>query len=148
MKILLAIDGSAGSDSAIRKVIAQFRPDETEVRVVHADEWPKGLPTSIAFAEGPTAADDLLAARADARRKGTEMLAYAAGQLEAARFHVKSELREGGAEQAILESAGEWRPDLIVVGSHGRTGFNRLLMGSVSERVVRNAPCSVQVVRA
>ena len=49
---------------------------------------------------------------------------------------------------AILRIAGEARADLIVMGTHGRTGLGRLLMGSVAEQVVRRAPCPVLTVKA
>jgi nucleotide-binding universal stress UspA family protein len=147
MKILLAIDDSPCSEAAVQAVIRQFRPDDAEVCVLHADEWPKGLPTSLPFTEGPQAATAVLDARAEARRRDSELVAAAARQLEAARFRVRTEIREGDPERAILESTRQWHPDLIVVGSHGRTALNRFLEGSVSERVYRHAPASVQVVR-
>ena len=53
----------------------------------------------------------------------------------------------GNARVFILEVAKEWAADLIVVGSHGRRGLNRLIMGSVSESVAIYAHCSVEVVR-
>jgi hypothetical protein len=51
-------------------------------------------------------------------------------------------------ESLIVAEAGQWDADLIVLGSHGRKGFNRLLLGSVSEGVALHAGCSVDVVRA
>ena len=54
---------------------------------------------------------------------------------------------EGDAETAIIDHAKEWGADLIVVGSHNRTLIERLLVGSVSERVIKHAPCSVLVVK-
>ncbi len=56
-------------------------------------------------------------------------------------------LRESGAAQAIAEFAEDRGADLIVVGSHGRTGFKRVLLGSVAEKVVRLAKCPVFVAR-
>ena len=53
----------------------------------------------------------------------------------------------GNAKEVILEEARKWDADLIVVGSHGRRGFKRFLLGSVSEAVAMNAHCSVVVVR-
>lgn len=53
----------------------------------------------------------------------------------------------GNAKEVILDEAQKWAADLIVVGSHGRRGFRRLLLGSVSEAVAMNAHCSVVVVR-
>ena len=53
----------------------------------------------------------------------------------------------GNPKEVILEEAKKWNADLIVVGSHGRRGFKRFLLGSVSEAVAMNAHCSVVVVR-
>ena len=53
----------------------------------------------------------------------------------------------GNPKEVILEEAKKWNADLIVVGSHGRRGIKRLLLGSVSEAVAMKAPCSVVVVR-
>jgi nucleotide-binding universal stress UspA family protein len=52
-------------------------------------------------------------------------------------------LVEGDAGEAIVQLAEETKSDLIVMGTHGRTGLSRLLMGSVAEKVVRRAPCPV-----
>lgn len=56
-------------------------------------------------------------------------------------------VEEDDAREVILDCAERWPTDLIVVGSHGRKGLNRFLMGSVSEVVARYAQCSVQMVR-
>jgi nucleotide-binding universal stress UspA family protein len=53
----------------------------------------------------------------------------------------------GNAKEVLLEEAKSWGADLIVVGSHGRRGLKRFLLGSVSEAVAMNAHCSVVVVR-
>jgi nucleotide-binding universal stress UspA family protein len=148
MKILLAIDGSECSQSATHAVIEQFPRERAEVLVLHADEWPNRLPTSMAFAEGPTGASDILELRDDWRRKGEDLVSRAAKQLRTAGFQTTTAVHEGDARHAILEAAADWRPDVIVVGSHGRTGLDRFFLGSVSESIVRHAPCSVQVVRA
>jgi iron-sulfur cluster assembly accessory protein len=68
--------------------------------------------------------------------------------LEAAGFRVNTSVKEGDARSQILEFAAAWRPDVIVVGSHGRKGAKRFLLGSVSEAVARHAHCSVQIVRS
>jgi nucleotide-binding universal stress UspA family protein len=56
-------------------------------------------------------------------------------------------LAEGDAATEILRAAGQVKCDLIVMGTHGRTGLGRLLMGSVAEQVVRKAPCPVVTVK-
>ena len=149
MKILLAIDESEYSQAATQAVIAQFPRERTEVRVLHADEWPMpAAATSLVFAEGPTAASDILEVREQKRRQCEELVSRAAQQLQAAGFQTSTAVREGDARHAILDLAAEWGPDVIVLGSHGRRGMDRFLLGSVSESVVRHAPCSVEIVRA
>jgi nucleotide-binding universal stress UspA family protein len=60
----------------------------------------------------------------------------------------RARVETGVAWQEILRVAREDQADVIVMGTHGRTGVNRLLLGSVTERVVRQAPCPVLTVRA
>jgi nucleotide-binding universal stress UspA family protein len=59
-----------------------------------------------------------------------------------------AEMRVGAADAVIADAAKDRHADLIVMGSHGRTGLDRLLVGSVSERVIGRATCPVMVVRA
>ena len=59
-KILLAIDDSPCSEAAVETVLNQFPPELSEVRVLHVDEWPKGMPTYLAFAEGPAAVSNIV----------------------------------------------------------------------------------------
>jgi nucleotide-binding universal stress UspA family protein len=60
---------------------------------------------------------------------------------------VEISIRAGKSGQEIVEEAKQWGADLILMGSHGRTGLKRVLLGSVAEYVVAHAPCSVEVVR-
>jgi nucleotide-binding universal stress UspA family protein len=64
-----------------------------------------------------------------------------------ANLHVEHRLERGDAATEILRVAQEDRTDLIVIGTHGRTGLGRLLKGSVAEQVVRKAPCPVLTVK-
>jgi len=75
------------------------------------------------------------------------LVARTADELEAAGFRTSVRTIDRDPAHAIVDSARAWGADLIVIGSHGRTGFDRLLLGSVAETVVRRAPCSVEVVR-
>jgi universal stress protein A len=60
---------------------------------------------------------------------------------------VTTEVRRGRAATEILGTAREWNADLIVMGTHGRTGIAHVVMGSVAEKVVRLAPCPVLTLR-
>ena len=147
MNALLAIDESNHSDEVIRNVCERFSPQTTSIRLLHVVEWPKGLMTPFSFAEGPSAAACVLGVHDAMRGAGRELLKRAETRLRDAGFEVASRLDEGDVRQVILDEAAEWPADLLVLGSHGRTGLDRFLLGSVSESVVRHAPCSVEIVR-
>jgi nucleotide-binding universal stress UspA family protein len=80
--------------------------------------------------------------RKQVEKRGAEWLAAVKTEFPKARFVD----REGPASAVILAHAEENRADLVVIGSHGRTGLKRLLIGSSAERIIRHAPCSVLVV--
>jgi nucleotide-binding universal stress UspA family protein len=85
----------------------------------------------------------LAAARRDARRRLAALLAQARG----AGARARARLVAGGPADEILKVGRRWRPDLIVIGTHGRGGVRRFLMGSVAEHVVRRASRPVLTVR-
>jgi nucleotide-binding universal stress UspA family protein len=140
MKVLLAIDDSKFSEAAIHALIVQAKPKETEVRVLHVIE-----PIVIA-GEGGFVFDSEGATQ-ELRKKGEVLLTQTAQALTAVGFQVATDLEEGNPKSVISDLAAKWPADLVIMGSHGRKGLDRFLMGSVSETVVRHAPCSVQIVR-
>ncbi|HEY2434627.1 MAG TPA: universal stress protein [Vicinamibacterales bacterium] len=147
MKLLLAVDGSGCAQAAVEAVMKHFRRIGTEVRVVHVLDWPKELPSSLAFGEGRGAAHAVLHAEDIARQDAHLLLARVVDRLTRGGYTATAHLVEGGPRQAITTMAKDWPADVVVVGSHGRHGLDRLLLGSVSESVVRQAQCSVFVVR-
>jgi len=134
MKILLAVDGSQYSEAAATTIESQFKPAESEVLLVHAIE-------PAAFFEQD----------ASIRHRSThakELLARTAQELHAAGFRsVSTQVVEADARTGILSVATDWHPDLIVLGSHGRKGLEKLMLGSVAESVARHSTCSVLIVR-
>ncbi len=113
--------------------------------MLHADDWPNGTPRSMASAEGP-AAPSVLGLHKLRRSNAAALLADTADQLRRAGFVTVASLRNGDPRRVIVDYAKECRADLIVVGSHGKTGLDRRL-GSVSDSVARHARCSVEIVR-
>ena len=87
MKILLPLDGAPCSTTAIDAVMTQFRPANTEVRLLHVVEWPKAIPMYLALGEGSTAGADLLASRDRAFHEGEALLARAGQRLQQAGFN-------------------------------------------------------------
>jgi universal stress protein A len=82
----------------------------------------------------------------DRRRESAELLSRVVREITAP-SPLENFLREGNPATEILEAAREWKADLVVIGSHGRRGLARLVMGSVAEGVTRHAPVPVLVVR-
>jgi len=144
MRILLALDDSKCSMGAMDSLIAQFKTKDAEVRLVHVVE---PFPARLARRRGSRQSPDFVAARVEQRKLAEELLSRATEKLCSAGFKVTSSVKEGDARSVILKHAESWRADLIMVGSHGRTGLDRFLMGSVSEAVARHAHCSVEIVR-
>lgn len=140
MRVLIAIDDSKFSEAALQALIAQIRPDEAEVRVLHGvAPLTMSVPPHMAAGYAPELQDAL--------KTGRELVERAAGTLRAAGFKVNTTVCEGDIREGILENAAQWRADLVVLGSHGRKGLTRLLLGSTAESIARHARCSVEIVR-
>lgn len=99
------------------------------------------------WSEGPFNMDRVREVFAHGRALATQRLEEWAAPARAAGSTVRAVVRDGNPYQEILSLAADERADLIVIGTHGRGGFNRALLGSVADRVVRLAPCPVLTVR-
>ncbi len=144
MKILLAIDESKFSDAAVRSVAAgRPWPPDTEVGVLHAVEPPSLLLGREIAAHDP----EFEAVWKALREQAKTLVEKAAEGLRRAGLNVTPSLVEGDPKSQIIDVASDWHADLIVLGSHGRKGLDRFLLGSVSEAVVCHAHCSVEIVR-
>ena len=143
MKILLAVDDSKSSEAVVQALIAQVQPQGTEVRLLHVIAL---LPVAYSGDEWGYSVDWQKVMQ-EQRKQAEEFVQQAATKLRAAGFSVTTSVEEGHPKSVIVESAAKWPADLILLGSHGRKGIDRFLLGSVSEAVARHAPCSVQVVR-
>jgi nucleotide-binding universal stress UspA family protein len=134
--IVLATDGSQYSDRAAERAIAFARSYGGELRVLSVVD----VPTEF-YAEAPQAVDDLI-------RKAKSFVAAVKKKAEEAGLKAETFVGESEAYQAIIRLAQEQKADMIVIGSHGRTGLRRLLMGSVAEKVIGYAGCPVLVVKS
>jgi nucleotide-binding universal stress UspA family protein len=136
MRLLLAIDDSNFSEAAVQAVIAHRQSKGTEVQVLNVVDLSIPIPTLYAANF-----------RLESLKSGQGLVQRAGEALSKAGFKVQTEVEEGDPKSKILEHAAGWKADLIVMGSHGRKGSERFLMGSVSEGVARHASCSVEIVR-
>ena len=138
MRILLAVDDSKFSEAAAQAVIARYRVQGLEVRVFHAAE-PPTLFTAPEMAEYIPPKESAQEAKA--------LVAKTANALQSAGINVTTDIVQGDPKTLIIENAEAWGANLIVLGSHGRRGLKRFLLGSVSETVMRHAHCSVEIIR-
>ena len=142
MKILLAIDGSPASDSAIAEVARRPWPKPSTVRIISVvTPYVPGATEFVPGAETP------LEVIEDHENEARQLASGAADRLLETGLTVDVVARQGDPAKVIVDDAADWQADLIVVGSHGRSGLQRLLLGSVAQAVVAHAPCSVEVVR-
>ena len=142
MRLLLATDGSPFSLEAARSVARRPWPAGTRIRVVSVAQTVRPLANPWAIPSG----DEARLNRAT-RRAAQDAVKTARGQLEGAPLALSSAVLTGDPRSRLIEACRDWQADLVVVGSHGRHGLDRLLLGSVSEAIAAHAPCSVEVIR-
>ena len=142
MRILLAIDGSAPSQDALEEVVHRPWPSPSTLRILSVIQPYTPPATEIVLASAT-----LEEVRQRQAQDAEQFTRQARERIGASGLNVETAVREGDPRTAIIDAADEWQADLIVVGSHGRTGLTRLVMGSVAQAVVAHAHCSVEVVR-
>jgi nucleotide-binding universal stress UspA family protein len=145
MKVLIAYDGSSCADLALQDMRRAGLPREAEAVVLSVSElW-------MPVVESVGAGEVRIVGALPVSLEKAESIAQRACERIQSYFPdwtVKAEVRSGSTASVIIERADEWRPDLIVVGSHGRSALGRFMLGSVSQKVVTEAHCSVRVARS
>lgn len=157
MKILIAYDGSACADTAIDDLVRAGLPAHVDVLIATVAEVWAPEPPEIEF-DPAAAADENVAmyppaaqvlggksiedARALAMR-GAERLKGLFPE-----WHIRGRILTDSPARGVLRAAEEFHPDLIVVGSHGRSLLGRLILGSVSQKVLYEAASSVRIARS
>ena len=142
-RILVPVDFSNPSLRALDYAVEFGRTLQAELLLLHVvepidyslvgDPYGVGFDASIVYQE--------------LERVGREQLSRLAARLRARRVAVRTLLGVGPAHRVIVDTAKKQRADVVIMSTHGRTGLPHLVMGSVAERVVRNAACPVLTVR-
>jgi nucleotide-binding universal stress UspA family protein len=138
MKILFAYDGSECADAAINDLKRAGLPGDAQFTVISVVENWLPPPSSLELLEG---IDQVQEFKALAQRGAIRLFELNPG------WEVTTEVLIGSPATFIIEKAREWKPDLIVMGSHGRTALGRFFLGSVSQKVLHEAHCSVRIAR-
>ncbi len=139
-RILHATDFSRASRSAFATALEMAQRDRARLVLLHVLVPPSPF---LGDALPPSYVELDTRARRDAERR----LAAAGAGAKKAGVRVEAQLIEGIPAEEIIRVARRRRPDLIVIGTHGRTGLGRVFMGSVAERVLQRASCPVLTVR-
>jgi nucleotide-binding universal stress UspA family protein len=139
--ILVPIDFSDSARVVIEWAAHLADRQQSKLVLFHAYH----LPVEFQQLEGAYLPPDFWA---NVKTETSESLARYEGELRESGCSVESVVREGYAATAIVDEATECGADLIVIGTHGLSGFKHMLLGSVAERVVQKAPCPVLTVKA
>jgi nucleotide-binding universal stress UspA family protein len=146
MKVLVAVaDHEYGN--LVADFVGKHRWDEgTNIKILHVLQVePKGM------VPGPFYTDLAPADRERLERQADKLLADIAEKvrllLAGAGVFVETECRPGLPKDEILDAATKWPADMVIMGSHGRSGISRFMLGSVSHSVMTHLPCSLTIIR-
>lgn len=139
-KILVPVDGSPTSNKALDCALKLAQENHSQVRALHAID-------ELGYLSGYEYSGELMAT---ARKNGTQVLQNAMGAAKALSVATDSRLVDHPGQrlgQTVADEAASWGADLVVVGTHGRRGVGRVLMGSGAEQIVRLSTVPVLTVR-
>lgn len=152
-KILVPLDGSEHSSKALGIAIQLAKKFKGSITLIHAYSVVSRVvvapePTTLTPPMAPIITPlDVSKIAETARKTGNSILADGEEKVKAEGIQVEALLREGNIVQEIVNAAGQGSFDLIVMGARGISKIKELLLGSVSDGVIRNAPCPVLVVK-
>lgn len=142
-RILCPLDFSRFSRHALEQAVALARETGAEVSVLHVFTF---APVAHSVAVGASIPMEPMRLDPSSRAAVTGDMATFIDEVDTSGINLSTTLFEGDAVTRILDRATDWNADVIVMGTHGRSGFERLLLGSVAEKVLRKAPCPVLTV--
>ena len=139
-RIIVPVDGSPTSNKALVTALDIARDSDSRIRLVHSVD-------ELAYLTGFEASADVLSL---VRQSGQRVLSEAAEIAGSAGVPIETCLMDTPGRrlgETIADEAKQWGADLIVVGTHGRRGVERMLLGSGAEQILRQSPVPVLVVR-
>lgn len=146
MRIMMAVDGSPCSDAVVDEVVRLSPPAGTELLIVSVAELPSPVMAGPVPMPGTYYEEWEKALEEQAESNVRRALARYR-ERAAVPVSVTTKVMRGHAKEALLEEAEAWRADIVMIGTHGYTAFERMWLGSVSRVVAAHAGCSVEIVR-
>ena len=143
-RILIAVEDSPYSDQAIHYGMMLAKKFDSKVAFVHADEIPISTPyiADPMLSETPLMIPEMMKIQEEASKNLFDRIQKSYGE----DFEISIFIKVGRAQDEILSVAEEYGADLIILGTHGRTGLDHFISGSVSESVARKAKCPVMTI--
>ena len=140
-RILVPLDGSSTSERGLSEAIRFARGHDTRLVLLHVID---DFPTMREFASN----EPIDSSRVRRQREAEDLLRRSVRQAEDSGIDAESSVRFAieSAPDTIVETAAKLHCELIVIGTHGRSGFRRAVLGSVAERVSRHSPVPVMLV--
>jgi nucleotide-binding universal stress UspA family protein len=143
-KILVPTDFSRSSEIALEKALDMAEEYNAKVVLLHVDE-----DVQQCAADYCLRSEEVVKIEEDNRMRSRKLLEQEANSLRGAKhIDIEYDLRTGSPAQVILEEQEKIRPDLIVIGTHGREGFFKHVIGSTADKVVHDSKAPVMVIRA
>jgi nucleotide-binding universal stress UspA family protein len=143
-RILVPVDGSSASNAGLREALKLAKDQHAKLRLLH-------IVDELVVFNTPEAGFNVESVLESMRRGGKQLIRKAEKLAGTKGLKAESKMIESAGVRVadmITRDARRWRADLIVMGTHGRRGVNRMLMGSDAELVVRNAGLPVLLVRS
>ncbi len=139
-KILVCLDGSPLAEAALPHAQTLASDDEAEIVLLRISADPAA---EFSFSD-PSIADNFIQ---DMEAEALRYMQSARGKLQKAGCRTSFLIRQGAIAETILQTASEIKADVIVMSTHGRSGIQRWLLGSVADRVVTNSNTPVMLIR-
>jgi nucleotide-binding universal stress UspA family protein len=143
-RILIAVDDSSYSDQAVNYGVLLAKNLGSKITLVHVDEIPISSPYSAdpLLNESPAMIPELMHIQEEASKLLFKKIKEQHGDV----VEMSAVTKIGRVQDEILSVADDCKADMIILGTHGRTGFDHFISGSVSESVARKAKCPVLII--
>ena len=143
-RILIAVDDSSYSEQAVNYGVLLAKNLGSKITLVHVDEIPISSPYSAdpLLNESPAMIPELMHIQEEASKLLFKKIKEQHGDV----VEMSAVTKIGRAQDEILSVADDCKADMIILGTHGRTGFDHFISGSVSESVARKAKCPVLII--